>query len=72
MTCGWSRATGWRVPAITATRFAKMLRALAKSQARIWLASDPLKTNLAGPTAALRGWDYRWASNSIPTSLAAF
>ena len=35
-------------------------------------ASDPLRANLAAPIAALRPWDYRWATNSIPTSLAVF
>jgi len=35
-------------------------------------ASHPAKAGLAGPIAALRSWDYRWASNSIPTSLAVF
>lgn len=34
--------------------------------------SDPLKTKLAEPIAALRGWDHRWAVNSVPTSLAVF
>jgi acyl-homoserine-lactone acylase len=34
--------------------------------------SDSLKTKLAGPIAALRGWDYRWASSSVPTSLAVY
>jgi acyl-homoserine-lactone acylase len=35
-------------------------------------ASDPMKTRLADPVAALRGWDYRWSINSIPTSRAVF
>ena len=35
-------------------------------------ASDSLKTKLADQIAALRGWDYRWAETSIPTSLAVF
>jgi acyl-homoserine-lactone acylase len=34
--------------------------------------SDPLKTKLREPIAILRGWDLRWAVNSIPTSLAVF
>jgi acyl-homoserine-lactone acylase len=29
-----------------------------------------LKAKLAGPIAVLRGWDYRWSSDSVPTSLA--
>ena len=35
-------------------------------------ASDPLKAKLADQIQALRGWDLRWAVNSIPTSLAVF
>ncbi|HVG43212.1 MAG TPA: penicillin acylase family protein, partial [Longimicrobium sp.] len=35
-------------------------------------AGDPLKARLAGPVALLRGWDYRWAATSEPTSLAVF
>jgi acyl-homoserine lactone acylase PvdQ len=34
--------------------------------------SDPLKTKLKDQIAALRGWDYRWGLNSVPTSLAVF
>jgi acyl-homoserine-lactone acylase len=34
--------------------------------------AGPLKTRLAGQIAALRGWDYRWAATSVPTSLAVF
>ncbi len=35
-------------------------------------ASHPLKTKLAEPIAQLKGWDYRWAANSVPTSVAIF
>ncbi len=35
-------------------------------------ASDSLKTKLAEPIAALRGWDYRWGAESVPTSLAIY
>jgi acyl-homoserine-lactone acylase len=35
-------------------------------------AGDPLKAKLAGPVAALRGWNYRWSATSVPTSLAVF
>jgi acyl-homoserine-lactone acylase len=34
--------------------------------------SDPLKSKLADQIAQLRKWDYRWATTSIPTSLAVF
>ncbi|HEV2533081.1 penicillin acylase family protein [Phenylobacterium sp.] len=33
-------------------------------------ASDPLKAKLAGQVAVLRGWDERWATDSVATSLA--
>jgi acyl-homoserine-lactone acylase len=51
--------------------FARMIPGLLKSYDNL-PASDPQRTNLAAPIAALRRWDYRWAANSIPTSLAAF
>jgi acyl-homoserine lactone acylase PvdQ len=35
-------------------------------------ASSPLKPSLAEPIALLRGWDYRWAADSVATSLAVF
>ena len=33
---------------------------------------DPLKARLREPVAALRGWNYRWGAESVPTSLAVF
>jgi len=35
-------------------------------------ATDPLKAKLADQIAVLRPWDYRWAENSVATSLAIF
>jgi acyl-homoserine-lactone acylase len=35
-------------------------------------ASHPLKSKLAEPIALLRKWDYRWAVDSVPTSVAIF
>ena len=35
-------------------------------------AGDPLKTKLAEQIALLRDWDFRWARDSVPTSLAVF
>ena len=35
-------------------------------------ASDPLKAQLREQIAMLRGWDYRWSTASVPTSLAVF
>ena len=51
--------------------FARMIPGLLKSYDNL-PASDPLKGSLAGPIAALRAWDYRWATNSIATSVAVF
>jgi acyl-homoserine-lactone acylase len=34
--------------------------------------SDPLKRRLEGQIEALRGWDYRWSAQSVPTTLAMF
>ena len=35
-------------------------------------ATSALKTKLADQIAMLRGWDYRWAVGSVPTSLAVY
>jgi len=35
-------------------------------------ASHPLKSKLGEPIALLKGWDYRWAAASVPTSVAIF
>ena len=51
--------------------FARMIPGLLKSYDNL-AGSDALKSRLAGPIATLRGWNYRWAANSIPTSLAVF
>src|SRR5579871_1391165 len=34
--------------------------------------SDPRRAQLSEQVALLRGWDFRWAEKSIPTSLAVF
>lgn len=51
--------------------FARMIPGLLKSYDDLPTA-DPMKASLAGQIAALRGWDYRWGGNSVPTSLAVF
>ncbi|MFL5481883.1 MAG: penicillin acylase family protein [Gemmatimonadaceae bacterium] len=51
--------------------FARMIPGLLQSYDRL-PASDPLKSSLAGQIDSLRSWDYRWGTNSIPTSLAVF
>jgi acyl-homoserine-lactone acylase len=35
-------------------------------------ASNPLRKRLEEQVGVLRGWDYRWAASSVPTSLAVF
>jgi acyl-homoserine-lactone acylase len=51
--------------------FARMIPALLKSYDNL-PASDTLRATLADEIAALRGWDYRWGTNSVPTSVAVF
>ena len=51
--------------------FAKTVPALVKA----WdgePAGSAARTSIAGQIALLRGWDYRWAANSVATSLAVF
>jgi acyl-homoserine lactone acylase PvdQ len=51
--------------------FEKTLPALLKA----WdgaPAADPLRAKLADQIAMLRAWDYRWAGNSVATSLGVF
>jgi len=53
------------------TAFEPLVPALVKD----WDAlpdSDPRKAALAGQVAALRGWDLRWSTQSVPTSLAVY
>jgi acyl-homoserine-lactone acylase len=35
-------------------------------------ASNPLKAKLSEQVKALRGWDYRWSTTSVPTALAVY
>jgi acyl-homoserine lactone acylase PvdQ len=49
--------------------FERTLPALLKAWDRA-PASNPLKAKLAEQIAALRNWDYRWATSSVPTALA--
>jgi acyl-homoserine-lactone acylase len=51
--------------------FAEQLPPLIKAYEAL-PASDPLKKTLAEQMAVLRGWDYRWAADSVPTALAVF
>jgi acyl-homoserine lactone acylase PvdQ len=51
--------------------FARMLPPLLKAYDGTPPAS-PFKAKLAQPIEALRRWDFRWAANSVPTSLAVY
>jgi acyl-homoserine lactone acylase PvdQ len=53
------------------TWFEKPIPALIKAWDQA-PAADPLKAKTAEQIQALRGWDLRWAANSVPTSLAVF
>jgi acyl-homoserine-lactone acylase len=50
--------------------FERTVPALVQSWDRA--AAGALKTRLAGPIEALRGWDLRWSATSVPTALAVF
>jgi acyl-homoserine-lactone acylase len=51
--------------------FAQLLPGLIDAYERL-PASSPMKVRLAGPAEQLRGWDFRWGTSSIPTSIAVF
>jgi acyl-homoserine-lactone acylase len=51
--------------------FAELIPGLVAAWDRL-PAADRLKRRLEGPVAALRGWDYRWSAQSVPTTLAMF
>ncbi|HYK12146.1 MAG TPA: penicillin acylase family protein [Gemmatimonadales bacterium] len=51
--------------------FAQMLPALIKASDDA-PAGDSLKAKVAEQIGVLRSWDYRWGTNSVPTSLAVF
>ena len=51
--------------------FAKLIPSLLEAYDAL-PAGDSRKDGLADVIAPLRGWDYRWAADSVPTSLAVF
>jgi acyl-homoserine-lactone acylase len=51
--------------------FAMQLPALLEAWDRA-AADAPLKVRLADPIALLRGWDFRWSTESVPTALAIY
>ncbi len=53
------------------TAFEPLIPALMKAYDQI-PASDPMKAELKDQVETLRGWDLRWAAESVPTALAVF
>ncbi|HLZ45696.1 MAG TPA: penicillin acylase family protein [Gemmatimonadales bacterium] len=70
--------TGWTTRSLTAAAFDSYLPAFERMIPPLLAAydqlpaTDTLKAKLAEPIAALRGWDYRWGAESVPTSVAVF
>jgi acyl-homoserine lactone acylase PvdQ len=70
--------TDWTMSTLTAAAFDSYLPAFERMLPPLLAAYDQLpatdsaKTRLAEPIAALRGWDYRWGAQSVPTSLAVY
>src|SRR5882672_9881295 len=70
--------TGWTTSSLTAAAFDSYLPAFERIIPPLIAAydqlpaTDSLKAKLTEPVAALRGWDYRWSAESVPTALAVF
>ena len=69
--------TDWTMASLTSAAFDSYLPAFERMIPPLLAAydqapSDTMKAKLAEPIAALRGWDYRWGAESVPTSLAVF
>ena len=68
--------SGWTLEKLEATAFdsdqpgfAVLIPALLQAYDAL-PPSDPRRTALAEPIAALRGWDHRWSASSVPQTLA--
>jgi acyl-homoserine lactone acylase PvdQ len=70
--------SSWTMASLTAAAFDSYLPAFERMLPPLLSAydqlpaTDSLKTRLAEPIALLRGWDYRWGAESVPTTLAVF
>jgi acyl-homoserine-lactone acylase len=70
--------SGWTISSLTAAAFDSYLPAFERMIPPLLAAydqlpaTDTLKATLAEPIANLRGWDYRWGAESVPTSIAVF
>jgi acyl-homoserine-lactone acylase len=66
----------WTLRSLTAAAFDSWLPAFERLLPPLFAAhdraTDPRKRELADQIAALRGWDRRWASSSVPTTLAIY
>jgi len=68
--------TNWTMSSLTAAAFDSYLPAFERMLPPLIAAydqlpaTDTLKTKLAEPVAVLRGWDYRWGAESVPTAIA--
>jgi acyl-homoserine-lactone acylase len=71
-------ARGWTLSSLTQAAFDPYLPAFARLVPRLLAAydqvppADPRRAKLAGEIAELRGWDFRWAESSVPTTLAIY
>ena len=70
--------TGWTAEKLRVAAYDPYLPAFAHLLPGLiaaWRAlpvTDPQRAALAGPIAALEGWDHRWSADSVATSLAVF
>jgi len=68
--------TGWTMNTLRDAAFDSYLpafeRMLPPLLAAYDQAPDSLKSRLAEPVSVLRGWDYRWGAESVPTSVAVY
>ena len=74
----FSDKSGWTSASLMAAAFDSYLPAFERMLPPLLAAydqlpaTDTLKARLAEPIATLRGWDYRWGAESVPTSIAVF
>jgi acyl-homoserine-lactone acylase len=73
-----TRSKGWTLEGLQAAAydpfqpgFAEMVPALLRAYQMLPTA-DPRRERLAGPIAALRGWNFRWSADSVAQSLATY
>jgi acyl-homoserine-lactone acylase len=73
-----SGSSGWTADRLNAAAFDSFQPGFARMVPQLIAAFDALpkgdarRARLAGPVGALRGWNFRWDANSIPTTLGHF